>query len=162
MVKERGAVSQTREARRKGCWAVRNVWKGLVIGGLTGAGAGVMIDLLDRGARLVGVTGRKAVDLAPEAAGRVKSAVTGGFAHVQESDLTDALRDHTKEVAHLLDSDTLRDHARDIAHRIGESEQAEQARETVGHARKRGKQAAQAAKDAALAAKDAVPVRSMG
>jgi len=53
---------------------MRNIWKGLIIGGLTGAGAGAVVDLFDRGARLVATAGHKAVEVTPEAVDRVKAA----------------------------------------------------------------------------------------
>lgn len=118
---------------------MRNTWKGLVIGGLTGAGAGLVLDLLNRGARLVSLTGQKAADMAPGAAERVKSAVAGGVARVQEAEIGDNLRDHTKE----------------IAHRLNESEQAGQAREALGQAKRKGRQAAHTVQDSA-------PLRSLG
>ncbi len=49
-----GDLSGTEE---RGAWDVRNIWKGLIVGGLTGAAAGAVLDLFDRGARLVGVAG---------------------------------------------------------------------------------------------------------
>jgi hypothetical protein len=38
---------------------MRNVWKGLVIGGLTGVGAGVLLDLFDGGSRHVGLASKR-------------------------------------------------------------------------------------------------------
>jgi len=43
---------------------MRNAWKGLVIGGLTGVGAGVMLDALSEGSRLANAAGRRAARLA--------------------------------------------------------------------------------------------------
>ena len=118
---------------------MRNIWKGLVIGGLTGAAAGIVLDLGTRGARLVGVAGKKAVDLVPEAADRIKAEVVDGFARVQEAEIGEHMREQAKQ----------------IGHRVAESEQADQAREAMEQATKKGKQIAHAVRDS-------VPVRSSG
>jgi len=111
---------------------MRNVWKGLVIGGLTGAAAGLFMDALNRGARLVGVAGRRAADLVPEAVDRVKAEASGGMARVHDAEVGDRVRGQAKE----------------IAHRVADSDQADQAREALEHATKKGKQLAHAIGDA--------------
>jgi gas vesicle protein len=122
---------------------MRNIWKGLIIGGLTGAGAGAVVDLFDRGARLVGVAGRKAADMAPEAADRVKSAVSSGVARVHDAEIADSLRDQAKE----------------IVHRIGDSEQVDQTRDVLEHARDLAKEKG---KQVARTLHDTMPLRLIG
>jgi gas vesicle protein len=105
---------------------VRSIWKGLVIGGLMGAAVGAISDLFGGGARLVGVAGKKAVDMAPEAAERVRTAVNGGVARVQEAEIADHLRDQ----------------ARELVHRVGESDHSEQVREAFEETAKQGERLA--------------------
>ena len=59
---------------------MRNVWKGLVIGGLTGAGVGVLIDVLDRGVTRAGELGSLVASHAPETASHLRDAVSGAVA----------------------------------------------------------------------------------
>jgi hypothetical protein len=59
---------------------MKNVWKGLVIGGLTGVAAGVVLDVLDRGARQATVLGDKVAHQAPEVVGRLRHAVSDAVA----------------------------------------------------------------------------------
>jgi hypothetical protein len=54
---------------------VRNVWKGLVIGGLTGAAAGLALDLGERGVQGASALGEAVVHHAPEVAGHVRNTV---------------------------------------------------------------------------------------
>jgi hypothetical protein len=56
---------------------VRNVWKGLVIGGLTGAAAGLALDLGERGARGASALGEAMAQHAPEVADHVRHTVAG-------------------------------------------------------------------------------------
>ncbi len=52
---------------------MRNLWKGLVIGGLTGVAAGIVVDLGESGWQSIGRAARKAQRNAPVAAGRMKA-----------------------------------------------------------------------------------------
>jgi hypothetical protein len=61
-------------------FVMKNVWKGLVIGGLTGVAAGVVLDVLDRGARQATVLGDKVAHQAPEVVGRLRHAVSDAVA----------------------------------------------------------------------------------
>ena len=55
---------------------MRNVWKGMVIGALTGAATGLVLDLGQRGAEEVTALGSAAVDRMPEVTGRVRQVVS--------------------------------------------------------------------------------------
>lgn len=56
---------------------MRNVWKGLVIGGLTGAAAGLALDLGERGAKGASALGEAVAQHAPEVADHVRQTVVG-------------------------------------------------------------------------------------
>jgi hypothetical protein len=105
---------------------MRNVWKGLVIGGLTGVAAGVVLDLASRGSELGSAAAKRAVDLAPKAADRIKSAASTGAARVQDAVQDSDLREH------------VRDQVKDIAHRLADADVTDQAREKLERASKKG------------------------
>ncbi|MGD0441157.1 MAG: hypothetical protein ABSB52_11095 [Acidimicrobiales bacterium] len=139
---------------------MRNIWKGLIIGGLTGAGAGAVVDLFDRGARLVATAGHKAVEVTPEAvdlvkaaaaaaerqaagtapelANLVKSAVSDGVSRIHEADIGNHLSERTRE----------------LVHRVGDSDRAGHVREALDRANKKGKQLAHTVHDATPILKD--------
>jgi len=125
---------------------MKNVWKGLVVGGLTGVAAGVLLDLAHRGSELVGSAGKRAVDLAPAAAERLKSAATTGAAKLQGSDVGD----HVKEVG---------DHVKELAHRLGDSLADS---EVAEHARDRIERAAHQSADVIRTVRDGVPAGKGG
>ncbi len=56
---------------------MRNVWKGLVIGGLTGAAAGLALDLGERGVQGASALGEAVAQHAPEVADHVRQTVVG-------------------------------------------------------------------------------------
>ena len=64
---------------------MKNVWKGLVVGGLTGVAAGVALDILNRGAREVSALGEKVGHQAPEAVGRIRHAVSDAMAETSDN-----------------------------------------------------------------------------
>jgi hypothetical protein len=66
---------------------VRNVWKGMVIGALTGAATGLALDLGERGTERVAALGGAVVDHAPEVAGHVRQVV---------SDVVSSAGDHSR------------------------------------------------------------------
>ncbi len=55
---------------------MRNVWKGLIIGALTGAAAGAVLDLGESGARGASALGEAMVQHAPEVADHLRHSVT--------------------------------------------------------------------------------------
>jgi hypothetical protein len=65
---------------------MKNMWKGLVIGGLTGAAAGLALDLGERGAQGVAVLGGAVAQRAPEVADHLRHSV--GDAVASASDRT--------------------------------------------------------------------------
>jgi hypothetical protein len=77
---------------------VRNVWKGLVVGGLTGVAAGLLLDGLSQAGVKAGLVAERAREEAPEAAGRLRAVVGEKVEH-----LADTLPDRA---AQLKESDT--------------------------------------------------------
>src|ERR1700737_3149770 len=78
---------------------MKNAWKGLVLGGLTGVAAGILLDALDRGAREVNVLGDKLAHQAPEVAGRLRDAVTDAVAESASRVRDPELAEHVKEIS---------------------------------------------------------------
>jgi hypothetical protein len=105
---------------------MRNVWKGLVVGGLTGVAAGIVLDLASRGSELGGAAARRSAELAPRAVDRIKSAAATGAAHVQEA-LHDAdVRDQVLGQVNAM------------ADKLAASDVSDQAREKLRHATNKG------------------------
>ena len=73
---------------------MRNVWKGLVIGAFTGASAGLMLDLGERGVSDIAAFGGKIGEQAPRVAdhvrGAVSDAVTAATEFARATDLPSA------------------------------------------------------------------------
>jgi hypothetical protein len=116
---------------------VRNIWKGLIVGGLTGAGAGIALDVLSRGAQLVGSAGRKAAYIAPEAAERVKSAAVSAGKKATEiaPEAADRVRSAVNAGATHLNEAEISDHrTTGTVEKVMATGQADQAREALGQA----------------------------
>ncbi len=64
---------------------MRNLWKGLVIGGLTGVAAGIVVDLGESGWQSIGRAARRAQRHAPAAAGRMKATGASGSGRVEDA-----------------------------------------------------------------------------
>jgi gas vesicle protein len=78
---------------------MRNVWKGLIVGGLTGVAAGVILDSLSGASNQAKNLGRHAVDLAPDA-GRLIQSVAGKASDlVHDNDVPEKIRDAAHRVA---------------------------------------------------------------
>jgi hypothetical protein len=99
------------------------------VGGLTGVAAGVLLDVVRRGSEMAGSAGKRAVDLAPKAADRIKAAASTG-----------ATKLHDAEIG---------DHAKDLAHRLADSDVADQARDKLERAAKKGAELAQSVSNTA-------------
>ena len=57
--------------QESGAEHMRNIWKGLIVGGLTGAVAGLVLDGLNWGAERAGTLGDQVIHRAPEVASKV-------------------------------------------------------------------------------------------
>jgi hypothetical protein len=100
---------------------MKNAWKGLVVGALTGMAGGVAMDLASGTRRKAAVVLGDAIDRAPgaaQAAGRKAATVTGAV----ESELTDKVRRVSRQVA---ESDVVKQaaavghHVPDTARQVG-------------------------------------------
>jgi hypothetical protein len=81
---------------------MKNVWKGLFVGGLTGVAAGVVLDSLSRASKKAAELGDQVRDHAPEAGRWVQSAADKAGDWLHDADVPE----HIKGVAHKLkDSD---------------------------------------------------------
>jgi len=78
---------------------MKNVWKGLVVGGLTGVAAGIVLDALARGAREASALGDKVAQQAPEVAGRLRHAVTEAVADSASKVRDPEVADHLTETS---------------------------------------------------------------
>jgi hypothetical protein len=81
-------VGRTHERSRP----VKNVWKGMVIGALTGAATGLVLDLGERGTERVAALGGAVVEHAPGVADHVRQvvsdAVSSAGEHARSSELS--------------------------------------------------------------------------
>lgn len=89
---------------------MRNVWKGLIIGALTGAGAGAVLDLLARGGQEAVLLGGRAKDYVPVAGDRIRSAAETGAHRIEQADIADRLRSAAQRVAGAEPAE----HAKDV------------------------------------------------
>lgn len=112
---------------------MKNVWKGLVIGALTGAGVGLLLDLLEalgRGGRKLSIQARdEASHLATAAELKVKDAELPDRAKEAAGKLADKVKDaeladraqHAADVVSDKVRDTdVSDRAKDVAHKVAE------------------------------------------
>ena len=67
---------------------MRNVWKGMVIGALTGAATGLVLDLGEQGRERVAAFGGAVVEHTPEVAGHVRQAVSDAVSSAGEHSRT--------------------------------------------------------------------------
>lgn len=116
---------------------MRNVWKGLVIGGLTGVAAGIALDAAHRGTQIGGAAAKRAADLAPKAADRVRSAASSSAARAQDAVQNSELREHLKE------------QVKGIGQRLADADVADQAREKLERATRKGADLAHSVMNAA-------------
>ena len=63
---------------------MKNVWKGLVVGAFTGAGVGLVLDVLERGAQKVAAVGEVVGDVVEEAVQHVPQVATRASKGVSE------------------------------------------------------------------------------
>jgi hypothetical protein len=105
-----GLMSSSSMGREAG---MKNVWKGLVLGGLTGVAAGIVLDALDRGAQKASALGERVAHQTPEVVGRlrevVSDAVAEGTSKLRDPEIADQVRgitDVTKKKAGELAAET--------------------------------------------------------
>jgi hypothetical protein len=78
---------------------MKNVWKGLVIGGLTGMAGGLFLDGLDRGARGAAALSNRAAEEVPEVAGHLRDAIADTVAETAGRVRDSGVPDHAKEIS---------------------------------------------------------------
>lgn len=110
---------------------MRNSWKGLVVGGLTGVLAGVVIDLCNKVMERATHGAELARDRAPEAAewlqSRTHSVTKRAGAWVHDAEVSDRMR----EAAHRVTESDLATRAGATASKVAEATR-ERARATMG------------------------------
>ena len=79
---------------------MKNVWKGLVVGAFTGAGVGLVLDVLDRGAQRVAAVGdvvgdvvEEAVQHVPQVATKLRQGVSETVSRVHDADIPEQLKE---------------------------------------------------------------------
>jgi ABC-type transporter Mla subunit MlaD len=77
---------------------MRNVWKGLVVGGLTGVAAGVVLDSVSRASKKAAEIGSTLRDRAPDAERWVHSLSDKAGDWVHDKDVPEHLRDAAQRV----------------------------------------------------------------
>jgi hypothetical protein len=77
---------------------MKNVWKGLVVGGLTGVAAGIVLDSFTRAPEKAKDLTRQVREHAPEAARWAHSVAERAGEIVHESDAPDVVRDTVRRV----------------------------------------------------------------
>jgi hypothetical protein len=123
---------------------MRNVWKGLVVGGLTGVAAGIILDLFTEAAEQAGEAGRKVKGRAPDLASNVKHVAAEAAGAIREADLPEKARMAADRAAEQIRKSDLPDKAKRVAERTAErardvdlrekaKEAAERARDTIKH-----------------------------
>lgn len=76
---------------------MKNVWKGLVVGAFTGAGIGLVLDLVESGAQKLASAedrvGEAVHEHAPQVAAKVRHGVSEAASRVQDADIPQHLRE---------------------------------------------------------------------
>ncbi|MGH9040765.1 MAG: hypothetical protein ACRDZ3_11105 [Acidimicrobiia bacterium] len=103
---------------------MRNVWKGLVVGGLTGVAAGVLIDLVEGGLERAASARDHLRERAPELKDRARHAAEVASERLREAEIPEKAR-HAAEVA---------------SERLREADLPEKARHAAEAARERAKE----------------------
>jgi hypothetical protein len=88
---------------------MRNTWKGLVVGGLTGVAAGVVLDSISRASKKAAEIGGQVRDHAPDAGRLVQSLSDRAGDWIHDAEVPDHVRDAAQRVK-----------GSDAAHRLAE------------------------------------------
>ena len=135
---------------------MRNVWKGLIVGGLTGVAAGVILDLISGAAEQAGEAGRKVKGRAPDFASKFAHVATEAAGAIRETGLPEKARMAADRAAEQLREAELGDKAKRMADRAAEqlrdAELGEKAKRVAERAREvdlreKAKEAAERARD---------------
>ena len=94
---------------------MQNVWKGLVVGGLTGVAAGVLLDLLEGVSERAGTARDQLRERAPELKERARHAAEVAGERLREADLPEKARHAAERAAEMVKEAELADKARHAA-----------------------------------------------
>jgi hypothetical protein len=122
---------------------MRNVWKGLVVGGLTGVFAGVVLDAFTKAAGHAEEAGRQVRSRAPELLEKARQVAGEAAEAIKAADLPEKARQVAGEAAEAIKAADLPDKARQVAEATAErareldltdkaKQMAEKAREATG------------------------------
>ena len=100
---------------------MNNVWKGLVVGAVTGAAIGLTIDLLRRAGDGVVSLAELAREHGPDAAAAVSAAVGAGAERLREADLPAKLREAAHSAADSDAAHAIRQAAKTTAAAAGDA-----------------------------------------
>ncbi len=94
---------------------MRNVWKGLVIGGLTGVAAGLLLDLLEGAYERAGTARDQLRERAPELKERARHAAEVASERLREAEIPEKARQAAERAAELVKEADLPEKARHAA-----------------------------------------------
>ena len=125
---------------------MRNTWKGLVVGGLTGIAGGALLDMIAGASGRARRIGESAKDHVPEARSWLRHATGRAVELVHDADVPG----HAQEVAHRVHDAAARVDAGEVGTRIAAAakDAAREASHTAAHAAHTAKETAHTAKDA--------------
>ncbi len=127
---------------------MRNVWKGLVLGAFTGAATGLVLDLLEGGARQVSSSLESASLNVPVVTDRVREGVSELSDKLQESELPQRVKEAATKAGHrAVSTASGSESAAAVRHQA--SEVASATRDAAHHGRQQATRVARATKDAA-------------
>lgn len=109
---------------------MRNVWKGLIVGAVTGAAVGVLLDLPARARAGGAAAAELARERGPRAAETIASAAAAGADRVRQADLPRKVRE-VREAAQQAD---LPRKVREAAHTVAASDAAQALRQASASA----------------------------
>jgi hypothetical protein len=109
---------------------MRNVWKGLIVGAVTGAAVGVLLDLPARARAGGAAAAELARERGPRAAETIASAAAAGADRVRQADLPRKVRE-VREAAQQAD---LPRKVREAAHTVAASDTAQALRQASASA----------------------------
>ena len=77
---------------------MRNVWKGLVVGGLTGVSAGIVLDAAARASKKASAIGEHVRDHAPEAGRWIQTVAGKAGEKIHDAEVPEHVRDAAQRV----------------------------------------------------------------
>ncbi|HEY3240336.1 MAG TPA: hypothetical protein VGL92_12265, partial [Acidimicrobiia bacterium] len=122
---------------------MQNVWKGLVVGGLTGVAAGVLLDILEGAFERAGTAREHLRERTPELKDRARHAAEVASERLREADLPEKARQAAERAAERVKDADLAEKARLAAERaaemVKEADLPEKARHAAEMAREKAR-----------------------